>query len=177
MFIIPALCIFAGLSMKRMIEELVSIEYSFYKFIPFLIIFLVLISIVFRADSYSQFDYDTREIVEYIKNNTEPNDYIFTEEPMLVYLSERLIPNSAINWNGAGIIRGLNSEQVINDVTEYDPKMVLLVIRTDFGKNKPRIYSTFNETCSNTILDYLDNNYDNYFETKRNYQTVGVWEK
>jgi len=166
MFTIPGLAILAGIGLKKMNSGVLTVG-----------VLLVCLLVPFGEFQESiLYDSDTRDIVKFVEGVTDPEDYIYTDEPMIGFLSQRMMPESAIMWNGLGREKGLTVDDVMVDIDNYEPKLVLLVTTVGYKKmNGPRMVSTFGEDESVRLMGYLDDRYVNRVSFKRNYQDMTLW--
>lgn len=165
MYLIPILAIFAGIGLKS------------FKSVPFGIV-VVLMSLFIPLDQWHSsmmYDNATRDIVGQIQNYTITGDMIYTDQPMLAYLANRSMPNTAHMWNGIGRLRGMTADDVIGDIKVNNPKMILIVTSTPDSMEPPRIQSTFGDEGADKIIQFLDSNYNFKEYARRDYQMVRIW--
>jgi hypothetical protein len=166
MYSIPALGVFAGLGLKDLNRK-------------YLAVFVILAALFVPVSEWykmSYYDNDTRSIVKMVESSVSSNEMIYSDQPMIAALSGRMMPDSAMMWNGMGRVRNISHADVIRDIYVYRPKMVLLVVKTPVQMDAPRIMSTFGESGAAYISDYLDSSYSTKYYLSRNYQTMAVWE-
>ena len=167
MYLLPVLAIFAGIGLKELKKEELAL----------VIIFMALLVPISEWHKSMFYDNDTRSIVVNIQNYTTQWSQIYTDQPMLAVLSNRTMPNTSLLWNGMGRLRGMTANDVIYDINNSKPAMVLLVTSTPASMDPPRIISTFGSNGAKNITDYLDNNYKTQEFTKRDYQMIRIWKK
>lgn len=167
MYLLPVLAVFSGLGLKSLKNEHLAL----------IVILMSLIVPISEWHKSMYYDNDTRIIVTNIENYTKPWDKIYTDQPILAALSNKTMSDTALLWNGMGRLRGLNADNVINDINNTKPTMVLLVTSTPASMDPPRIVSTFGINGAKNITDYLDNNYKTQEYYKRDYQMIRVWKK
>ena len=167
MFLLPVMAIFAGIGLKSFKKEEFAIA-------------VILVSILIPMGEWHRsmfYDNDTRLIVTDIVNYTKPWEKIYTDQPILAALSNKTMPNTALMWNGMGRLRGYTADNIIADINNTRPSMVLLVASTPESMDKPRIVSTFGVKDADRIFKFLDDTYKIKEYTKRDYQMIRVWKK
>jgi len=165
-YLLPVLSIMAGMGLKSLKNSWLAIA------VVCLAVFIPLA----EFHESTLYDSDTRAISSMVANMTKQGDYIYTDEPMIAYLSERQMPPMAHMWNWLGKYRGLNEDVVINEIREYKPKVVALVTSVPYQKmTRPRVESVFGIDGGKKIIDYLDCNYQGKTYHSRNYQYMTIW--
>jgi hypothetical protein len=165
MYLIPVLSVFAAGGVRALNSK------------AFMII-VILVSLIIPLNEWNKsmlYDSASRDIANMIKQHTSYSDMIYTDQPMLAFLSNRHMPNTAMMWNGMGRLHKLSYSDVIRDIDGNSPKMVLLVTETPNDMDPPRIISTFGSAGASNIYDYLDSHYMGKTFVVRNYQHMTVW--
>jgi len=165
-FALPVLAILAGMGLKGLKNE-------------WLAVFVVCLTILVPISEFKEstlYDNDTRDIVSIVQTYSGPDDYIYTDEPMISFMAKRQMPPMAHMWNWLGVYRGLNDSVVIQEIRDYKPKVVALVTDVPYQKmNRPRLESVFGKDGARRIVDYLDMNYAGMTYHTRNYQYMTIW--
>jgi hypothetical protein len=106
------------------------------------------------------------EVVQYVQQNFQPNEYLLSDDPLVLYLAGRLMPPAAINFSYGDVLKFdpasfARFEQIVRDnhvagvitTTRYprNPRLMSWIEKTfptsaEFGANRPnelaaRIYS------------------------------------
>jgi len=85
-------------------------------------------SIVSENDRHSQAQGDwVEEAVQHIQNNTAPDDFVITDEPLLAFLTRRPVPPNLTDCSKTRIAtRKLTTEELVHATERYRPKAVIL---------------------------------------------------
>ena len=164
MYLIPVLAVYAGLGLKHLKTKELAVcvmVFSLFACLP----------VWSKTTTY---DSTTREISNNIFDAVK-SGLIYTDQPMIAYMSHSKMPDTATLWNGMGRLRGLSVDDVKKDIDRRNPMMVLLVTSTPDNMEQPRITSTFGSNGSKDIIDYLDKRYPKKDYYRRDYQLIRIW--
>jgi hypothetical protein len=167
MFMIPALAVFAGIGLKNL-----KVEF----FIIAVLVFSILVP-VYEWHKTIAVDQETRDLVAKIQQNVPEGVAFYSDQPILAFLANRSMPNTAAMWNGMGRLHEIKAEDVIGDINKTSPPMVVLVTGTPVSMDQPRILSTFGNEGSAKIISFLDANYPVQDFARRDYQLLRIWRK
>jgi len=165
MYIIPVLAIFAGVGLKGLKSNELAI--------------CVLVFSLFAPLTYwhktTTYDSYTRDLGNMIFKAVPQGANIYSDQPMIAYMSKNMMPDTASLWNGMGRLRGLSVDDVIKDIDRFNPEMVLIVVSTPDDMEQPRIISTFGKDGSDKLIEFLDKRYPKKDYYRRDYQLIRIW--
>lgn len=166
MYLIPVMSVFAGYGLKSFKNKEFAV----------IVLLVAVLNPIYELNRSMNYDQATRDIAKNITAMVPAGEMIYTDQPMLAHLSNRTMPNTAQQWNGMGRLQGIKADDVINDIKDKTPAMVLLVTGTPSSMEQPRLISTFGNN-SIKILNFLDESYKYKDYYRRDWQLIRVWKR
>jgi hypothetical protein len=165
MYLIPILAIFAGVGLKGLKSDDLAV--------------CVLVLSLFASLTYwhktTSYDTYTRDLGNMIFGAVSQGSYMYSDQPMLAFMSKTKMSDTASLWNGMGRLRGLSVDDVEKDIDRTNPMMVLIVVSTPDNMEEPRIISTFGKEGSDKLIEFLDKKYPKKDYYRRDYQLMRIW--
>jgi hypothetical protein len=165
MYLIPGLAVFAGIGLKSLKSK---------EFAVCILLLSVFVSLTYWNKT-TIYDTYTRDLGVMITKSVSIGDKIYSDQPMLAFVSNTEMSNTASLWNGMGRLRNLTVEQVENDIDRTNPVMVIIVISTPENMEQPRIVSTFGQSGADNLINYLDKRYPKKDYYRRDYELMRIW--
>lgn len=169
--LIPLLATLAGVGVARLIDLVGTRGAGAFQTAALVAGTAALLVYIVNAPRIGLFDYRLLQIpdqpradacVQLIAQQTRPNDFIISDQPMLVYQAGRLIPPAVAISGGADIdAGGVTTQALLESASQYQPPLIIISNRyrkldawTSFVQTRYRRVTTCNDSGSDVIELY-----------------------